>query len=50
MSVAREILSAAETIAREAGELLLEYGGRPLDVSLKGEVDLVTEADRKSVV
>jgi myo-inositol-1(or 4)-monophosphatase len=42
------ILSAAEAIAREAGELLLEHGGRSLEVHLKGEVDLVTEADRAS--
>jgi myo-inositol-1(or 4)-monophosphatase len=45
---AREILSAAESIAREAGALLLERSGGALDVRLKGDVDLVTAADRAS--
>ena len=45
---AREILSAAESIAREAGEILLRMRGEALDVRLKGEVDLVTAADRAS--
>lgn len=45
---AREILSAAESIAREAGGILLQLAGGSLDVRLKGEVDLVTAADRAS--
>lgn len=44
----RELLGAAEAIAREAGALLLGMCGRDLDVRLKGEVDLVTAADRAS--
>jgi myo-inositol-1(or 4)-monophosphatase len=39
-------LEAAEKIAREAGQLLLRYAGRPLEVEEKGSTDLVTEADR----
>jgi len=42
------ILEAAETIAREAGELLRAFVGESLDVRLKGAVDLVTRADRAS--
>jgi myo-inositol-1(or 4)-monophosphatase len=42
------ILPEAERIAREAGELLLGYVGRSLEVERKGVVDLVTEADRAS--
>jgi myo-inositol-1(or 4)-monophosphatase len=42
------MLGVAEEIARDAGRLLLERVGRPLEVRKKGEADLVTEADRAS--
>ena len=37
-----------EAIAREAGTLLMGYLARPVTIEYKGEVDLVTEADRAS--
>ena len=43
-----EFVSAAEAIAREAGELLMSYFARRVKVEYKGEVDVVTEADRAS--
>jgi myo-inositol-1(or 4)-monophosphatase len=43
-----EFKSTAETIAREAGELLREYYKRGVRTEYKGDVDLVTEADRAS--
>jgi myo-inositol-1(or 4)-monophosphatase len=45
---ASELASAIEAIAREAGELLMGYFARHLPIEYKGEVDLVTEADRAS--
>ena len=45
---ARELRQAAEEIARSAGELLLGFVGERLDIRLKGDVDLVTQADRAS--
>jgi myo-inositol-1(or 4)-monophosphatase len=39
-------LAKAESIAREGGAILREYYQKPREFSLKGEVDLVTEADR----
>jgi myo-inositol-1(or 4)-monophosphatase len=44
----RRILDVAETAARAAGEILLGFVGGALDVRNKGEVDLVTQADRAS--
>jgi myo-inositol-1(or 4)-monophosphatase len=44
----RELCREAERIARDAGRLLLGFVGRSLDVRLKGDVDLVTQADRAS--
>jgi myo-inositol-1(or 4)-monophosphatase len=41
-------LETSIDIAREAGALLLQYAGRPIGFELKGEFDLVTEADRAS--
>ena len=38
----------AASIAREAGELLREYYKRGVRAEYKGDVDLVTEADRAS--
>jgi myo-inositol-1(or 4)-monophosphatase len=39
------MLSFAKRIAREAGALLRERFGQPLEVRHKGQIDLVTEAD-----
>jgi myo-inositol-1(or 4)-monophosphatase len=41
-------LETAQDIAREAGALLNEYLARRIGFELKGEFDLVTEADRSS--
>ena len=41
-------LETAARIAREAGELILKFGERRIGFELKGEFDLVTEADRAS--
>ena len=43
-----EFLSTAETIAREAGALLRDFYHRGVRTEYKGDVDLVTEADRAS--
>jgi len=43
-----ELVSIAESIAREAGTLLREYYHRGVTAEYKGDVDLVTEADRAS--
>ena len=45
---ASEFVSAIEAIAREAGELLMGYFARHVKVEYKGDVDVVTEADRAS--
>jgi len=45
---ASEFVSAIETIAREAGELLMGYFARHVKIEYKGDVDVVTEADRAS--
>src|SRR5579883_2483915 len=42
------IVSQASVIAREAGALLREYYARGVATEYKGDVDLVTEADRAS--
>jgi myo-inositol-1(or 4)-monophosphatase len=41
-------LPKMEAIAREAGTLLMDYYRRRIGFEYKGEVDLVTEADRQS--
>ncbi len=41
-------LPEVEAIAREAGALLMGYFARRVTIEYKGEVDLVTEADRAS--
>jgi myo-inositol-1(or 4)-monophosphatase len=41
-------LADVESIAREAGALLMGYFARRVTVEYKGDVDLVTEADRAS--
>ena len=43
-----EFLPTAESIAREAGALLREFYRRGVRTEYKGDVDLVTEADRAS--
>ncbi len=43
-----DFIPAMSDIAREAGILLMEYFERRVKVEYKGDVDLVTEADRKS--
>jgi myo-inositol-1(or 4)-monophosphatase len=43
-----DFVPAAEAIARDAGELLMGYFARHVKIEYKGEVDLVTEADRAS--
>lgn len=44
----QEFVEIAEPIAREAGALLREYSRRGVRTEYKGDVDLVTEADRAS--
>ena len=41
-------LEAAIEIAREAGAILCEEFRRPVQISYKGDVDLVTQADKRS--
>ena len=43
-----EFLETAAEIAREAGALIAEYHAQSIGFELKGEYDLVTEADRAS--
>jgi len=43
-----ELVTKAEAIAREAGALLRDYFHRGVHTEYKGDVDLVTEADRAS--
>src|SRR5207237_3688545 len=43
-----EFVPAMAEIAREAGALLIKYCEARVKIEYKGEVDLVTEADRKS--
>lgn len=43
-----QFLGVAIEAAREAGAILLADFGRPKKISYKGEVDLVTESDRRS--
>jgi myo-inositol-1(or 4)-monophosphatase len=43
-----EFLKVAIEIAREAGAILREGFDRPKNITYKGEVDLVTESDRRS--
>src|SRR6202521_5821444 len=43
-----QFLEIAKDAAREAGALLLSEFDRPKNISYKGEVDIVTESDRRS--
>jgi myo-inositol-1(or 4)-monophosphatase len=47
-STQSELLSSMTAIAREAGHLLMTYFERRIGFEYKGDVDLVTEADRAS--
>ena len=44
----RQFLEVAVRCAREAGTLLRGEFARPKEISYKGEVDIVTESDRRS--
>jgi myo-inositol-1(or 4)-monophosphatase len=46
-AAAPEFLSNIQKIAREAGELLMSHFGK-VEIEYKGEVDLVTKADREA--
>ncbi|MGA2483680.1 MAG: inositol monophosphatase family protein [Candidatus Acidiferrales bacterium] len=46
--MAKTFLEVAVQTALEAGEILAEEFARPVDISYKGDVDLVTQADRRS--
>jgi myo-inositol-1(or 4)-monophosphatase len=48
LNIVNPYLQVAIEAAREAGALLLREFDRPQQISYKGEVDLVTEADRRS--
>ena len=41
-------LEVAVEAAREAGEILVAEHSRPQTISYKGDVDIVTETDKKS--
>jgi myo-inositol-1(or 4)-monophosphatase len=44
----QQFLGPMETIAREAGALLMDYFDKHIKIEYKGDADLVTAADRKS--
>src|SRR6202045_5213418 len=46
--MSKDYLKAAVEVAREAGTILREEFDRPLQISYKGDVDLVTQADKRS--
>jgi myo-inositol-1(or 4)-monophosphatase len=46
--MANQFLEAAVETALEAGEILVAEFDRPVKISYKGEVDIVTQADRRS--
>src|SRR5581483_8454674 len=43
-----EFANVAVDVARDAGAILRDRFGRPHDIRFKGEIDMVTEADRAS--
>ncbi len=47
-SMTRNYLEAATEIAQEAGKILREEFDRPAHITYKGDVDLVTQADKRS--
>src|SRR5271154_4018238 len=46
--MSKDYLEAAIEIAKEAGTILREEFARPPEISYKGDVDLVTQADKRS--
>ncbi|MGB7282618.1 MAG: inositol monophosphatase family protein [Candidatus Acidiferrum sp.] len=46
--MSKDYLDAAMEIAQEAGKILREEFTRPVQISYKGDVDLVTQADKRS--
>jgi len=46
--MSKDYLEAAVEIAQEAGKILREEFARPAQISYKGDVDLVTQADKRS--
>jgi myo-inositol-1(or 4)-monophosphatase len=48
LAMTKSYLQVAIETAREAGAILCEEFERPLQISYKGEVDLVTQADKRS--
>jgi len=46
--MSKNYLEAAVEIAREAGAILCEEFARPPEIAYKGEVDIVTQADKRS--
>src|SRR5260370_1557500 len=46
--MSEDYLKAAVEVAREAGAILCEEFDGPLQISYKGDVDLVTQADKRS--
>jgi myo-inositol-1(or 4)-monophosphatase len=46
--MSKDYLDAAIEIAQEAGKILREEFDRPVQISYKGDVDLVTQADKRS--
>jgi len=46
--MSKDYLEAAIEIAREAGKILREEFDRPAQIAYKGDVDLVTQADKRS--
>ncbi|MGB2642356.1 MAG: inositol monophosphatase family protein [Candidatus Acidiferrum sp.] len=46
--MSKDYLSAAIEIAQEAGKILREEFDRPVQIAYKGDVDLVTQADKRS--
>jgi myo-inositol-1(or 4)-monophosphatase len=48
LKLTMNLVPAMQSIARDAGALLMEYFHRDVKIEYKGDVDLVTVADRKS--
>src|SRR5215470_17353067 len=46
----KNLISVMQSVAREAGTLLMEHFRQRVKIEYKGDVDLVTVADRKSEV
>src|SRR5271155_2194340 len=46
--MSKDYFDAAIEIAQEAGKILREEFDRPAQISYKGDVDLVTQADKRS--